>query len=128
MKKLIAYKKAVKELETMGENRDAIRKEIDEIKSIEISSSLTVNYSSSDKQFVFAMGLLNSQIASCAELGLESTEYTEKKEKVLKICKLAKELREIDAHISNLLHYKSDVYQLLSKTELFALKVYPVKE
>jgi hypothetical protein len=128
MKKLIAYKKAVKELETIRENRDAIRKEIDEIKSVEISSSLTVNYSSSDKQFVFAMGLLNSQIASCAELGLESKEYTEKKEKVLKICKLAKELREIDTHAYELERYKSDVYQLLSKTELFALKVYPVKK
>jgi hypothetical protein len=128
MKKLIAYKKAVKELETMGENRDAIQKEIDKIKSVEIGSNITVNYSSSDKQFVYAIGLLNSQIASCAELGLESTEYTEKKEKVLKICKLAKELREIDAHITKLLHYKSDVFLLLSKAELFALRVYPVKE
>jgi hypothetical protein len=128
MKKLTAYRKSVKELETAFENREALRKEIDEIKRIEVSSSLTIDYTSSDKQFVFAIGLLNSQIASCTELGLESTEYAEKKEKVLKICKLGKELKVIDAHITELVHYKSDVYQLLSNTELFALKVYPVKK
>lgn len=128
MKKLTAYRKAEAELVLLREQRTAVNEEINKIKVIEISSSLSINITSSDKQYIFAIGLLNSQIASATELGLDTTEYVEKKETVVKFRKLTQEKTEIDNYHSELYNYKSITYDLLSNTELFALKVYPVRK
>ena len=128
MKKLTAYRKAEAELVLLREQRTAVNEEINKIKVIEISSSLSINITSSDKQYIFAIGLLNSQIASATELGLDTTEYVEKKETVVKFRKLTQEKTEIDNYHSELYNYKCITYDLLSNTELFALKVYPVRK
>ncbi len=128
MKKLTAYRKAEAELALVREQRTALNEEINKIRLIEISSSLTISTNSTDKQYIFAIGLLNSQIASATELGLDTTEYVEKKEKVVRLMKLTKEKTEVDNYHSELYNYKCCTYDLLSNTELFALKVYPVRK
>jgi len=128
MKKLTAYRKAEAELVLVREQRTALNEEINKIRLIEISSSLTISTNSTDKQYIFAIGLLNSQIASATELGLDTTEYVEKKEKVVRLMKLTKEKTEVDNYHNQLYNYKCCTYDLLSNTELFALKVYPVRK
>lgn len=128
MKKLTAYKRAVSELAWLDEQRTVLNEEINKIKLIEISSSLSINTHSSDKQYIFAIGLLNSQIASAIELDMDTTEYVEKKQTVVKFRKLTQEKAEMDKHYSELYSYKCSTYELLSNTELFALKVYPVRK
>jgi hypothetical protein len=128
MKKLTAYRKAEAELVLLREQSNALNEEINKIRFIEISSSLSITNGSSDKQYIFAIGLLNSQIASATELGLDTTEYVEKKETVVKFKKLTQEKTEMDKYYSELYKYKCATYELLSNTELFALKVYPVRK
>jgi len=128
MKKLTAYRKAEAELALVREQRTALNEEINKIRLIEISSSLTISTNSTDKQYIFAIGLLNSQIASATELGLDTTEYVEKKENVVRLMKLTKERTEVDNYHGELYNYKCCTYELLSNTELFALKVYPVRK
>lgn len=125
MKKLLAYKKAESELAVLLEKRVALTEELGKTRVIQISSTLSITENSSDSQYVFAIGVLNSQINSAWELGIEGKDYLEKKASVLQFRKLAEEKKELDKHYNDLYRYKCEVYELLTKTELFALKVYP---
>jgi hypothetical protein len=128
MKKLTAYRKAEAELAILFEERKALNEEINKIRFIEISTSLSITVNSTDKQYLYAVGLLNNQIATANELGIDATEYLEKKETVVNYRKLTQKKAELDTYYNELHKYKCDTYDLLSNTELFALKVYPVRK
>lgn len=128
MKKLMAYKKAEAELAILFEERKALNEEINKVRFIEISTTLSITVNSTDKQYLYAVGLLNSQIATANELGMDATEYLEKKEAVVNYRKLTQKKAELDTYYNELRSYKCDTYELLSKAELFALKVYPKRK
>jgi hypothetical protein len=126
MKKLEAYKQAVSDLNTAKEILSNLDNNLCNIK-ISVNSSITINSDSSDKQYIYAISILNNQIKACEELDLDSTEYMEAKQQVLETRKLSDERKAWYIYYHQLIDYKSSIYNLLDDKELFSLLETPVK-
>jgi hypothetical protein len=127
MKTLDGYKNATVELNAVEEIIKVIENELLNIGKIEISASVTVSTSGSESQFIYGIGILNSQILACKELGLSTESREETKNKVILLCTLVKEHREWLRFAYELGAFKSEVHNLLTDKERFSLLKYPVK-
>jgi hypothetical protein len=127
MTKSKAYKQVITDVDFAKEQVELFADRIQEIGHIHVGNTLTLTSDSSDKQYVFAIGVLNSQIASCKELGIEDTNYVETKELVINLRVVTKELKDWNTYLRELEKYKTEVYKLLSDDEKFELLDYPKK-
>lgn len=126
-KKLNAYVQAKADYEFAMETVRSIEEKFKEIGSIVIGSTITVDRKSSDKQFIYAMGLLTSQVNACQELGIPSGEYLELRESVSTLYQLIKEYKPWEDYAREIYRYKREVYAMLNDDELFTLLEYPAK-
>lgn len=126
--KLTAYKQAKQDRLEASQIVTDIREKIKEIGSIEVGSTITINADSSDKQFVYAVGVLMSQSAGAEALGFTESDYAEKLAKVTALWNLNKELNPWRDYAYDLKVYEMQVHGLLSNDELFQLLEYPVKK
>jgi len=127
-KKLTAYKQAKQDRLEASQIVTDIRKKMTDIGSIEVGSTITINSDSSDKQFVYAVGVLMNQAAGAQVLGFTESDYAEKLVKVIELWNLKKELKPWDNYAYTLRGYEQEVYSLLNDDELFQLLEYPVKK
>ena len=127
MKKLKAYKQAVADYTTAKEIVNTISEQILEIGNINVSSTLNINHRSTDRQYIFAIGLLTNQMIACNELGLPDTEYRELKAKVQLLHHLKNELEPWQNYTDELSYYRRKVYDLLSDSERFELLDKPTR-
>lgn len=127
MKKLDAYKQAKADYEFAQETVNKLSEVLDFYKTVTVNSNITINSSSSDKQFVYAISILNNQISACKELDIDSTEYEESRATVLQIRTTSKELKAWQEYAGDLAFYVRCVRDLLDKDELFELLEVPVK-
>ena len=127
MKKLDAYKQAKADYEFAQETVNKLSEVLDFYKTVTVNSNITINSSSSDKQFVYAISILNNQISACKELEIDSTEYEESRLTVLQIRTTSKELKAWQEYAGDLAFYVRCVRDLLDKDELFELLEVPVK-
>ena len=127
MKKLEAYKQAKADFEFAQETVETMRKVLDSYEPICINSNINISATSSDKQYVYAISILNNQIKACEELSIDCKEYEEAKATVLKIRLVSKDLNAWDRYLSELYRYQKDIYNLLDKDDLFQLLEAPVK-
>lgn len=128
MTKLKAYQTAVSELETITVTIKSLESQLDEIDSLTISSSVTIKQGSSDAQYIFGIGILNSQILACKELGLDSTDKEDMKKSCMTLRTLSKELTDWLVFEDEIIDYKSKVFKLLTEKEKFFLLEYPKKK
>jgi hypothetical protein len=126
-KKLTAYKKVLAEMAEVKSILDGISDGLGEFSDIEISSNVTIQANSSDKQYVYAIGILNSQIQASKELGLDYTKLVENKVKLLLVRGLWKDREEWNQFYFELVQYSMDLKKLLSDDEKFELLEYPKK-
>lgn len=127
MKRLQAYKQACADFEFAKETVNQLDTIISDIGSIAVSSSITINRASSDKQLIYAVGILNAQLQACKELGVDSKEVESTKLKLIEINKLYKDRAEWANYYTELCNYKNSIYKLLSNDELFELLEAPAK-
>ena len=128
MKTLDGYKKALVDLEEATTIYNTISSHILEMDAeIKVSSSVAITGISSDNQYVYALGILNSQITACKELGIDSTDREEMKLKIFIFRNLINELRQWSEFKDDLLSYANSVSKLLTDKEKFSLLKYPVK-
>ena len=128
MKALDGYKKALVELEDATTIYNTISSHILEMDAeIKVSSSVAITGISNDNQYVYALGILNSQITACKELGIDSTDREEMKLKIFIFRNLVNELRQWSEFKDDLLRYANSVSKLLTDNERFSLLKYPVK-
>ena len=127
-KKLTAYKQAKQDRLEASEIVTDIREKIKEIGSIEVGSTITINADSSDKQFVYAVGVLMNQTAGATALGFTESDYAEKLVQVTALWNLKKDLKPWDDYAYALRRYEQEVYALLNDDELFQLLERPVKK
>jgi hypothetical protein len=128
MKTLDGYKKALVDLEEATTIYNTISSHILEMDSeIKVSSSVAITGISTDNQYVYALGILNSQITACKELGIDSTDREEIKLKIFIFRNLINELRQWSEFKDDLLRYANSVSKLLTDKEKFSLLKYPVK-
>lgn len=127
MKKLDAYKQAKADYEFAKEMCAKLMESLGAIPEIVINTNISINRTSSDKQYVFAIGVLNSQINACKELGMDSKDYEEAKANVLKLRLVHADYTDWQDYLHLLGKYKHDLHNLLDKDELFELLEVPVK-
>jgi len=127
MKKLNAYKQAEKDCSVTKLEVDRLGKAITEIGRLDISSGLSISINSTDKQYIFAVGLLTSQIKSCKTLKLDSKDYKEQLDKVIELKGLTKDLAEWEDYHYELCNYRDKIFKLLSDDERFLLIKKPKK-
>ena len=128
MKALDGYKKALVDLEEATTIYNTISSHILEMDAeIKVSSSVAITGISNDNQYVYALGILNSQITACKELGIDSTDREEMKLKIFIFRNLINELKQWSEFKDDLLRYANSVSKLLTDKERFSLLKYPVK-
>ena len=128
MKALDGYKKALVDLEEATTIYNTISSHILEMDAeIKVSSSVAITGISNDNQYVYALGILNSQFTACKELGIDSTDREEMKLKIFIFRNLINELKQWSEFKDDLLRYANSVSKLLTDKERFSLLKYPVK-
>ena len=127
-KKLTAYKQAKQDRLEATEIVTDIREKIKELGNVEVGSTITVTSSSSDKQFIYAVGVLMSQTAGAEALGFTESDYAEKLAQVTALWNLKKDLKPWEDYGYALRRYEQEVYALLTDDELFQLLERPVKK
>jgi hypothetical protein len=127
MKKLEAYKQAKADFEFAQEMCSQLMESINSIPEIYVNNNISIDKGSSDKQYVFAIGVLNSQINASKELGMDSKDYEESKANVLKLKLVCADYIAWETYRQELSNYKRELHNLLDKDDLFQLLEAPVK-
>jgi hypothetical protein len=128
MGKLEAYKQAKADYFFARNLANELKAELQAIGSIEISSSCTITMDySSDKQLMFAVGILNSQLQACAELNMDHAEIESSKTKVLEFRRLKQSYQDWNKYTLELERYWDSIGDLLTNDEKFLLLEKPVK-
>ena len=127
-KKLVAFKQSETDFNYASDVIDGIRKEISNIGSIDISTNLTLDKRSSERQFLYALGILGNQIAGCPLLNLPDAEYIEKRDSITTLWKLKYEEKAWVDYAAELRVYYSRLEDLLDNDEKFQMMEYPVKK
>lgn len=126
--KLVAYKKAQAEHKEAYAVVDEIIEEMDLIGSISISSGLSIDKTSSEKQFLYALGILSNQIASCPLLNLPDDSYIQSRDSITALWKLIQEYKSWAVYAGELREYEYALEKLLDNEDRFQLLEYPVKK
>lgn len=126
--KLVTYKKAQADYNDAIAVVDEIHWKMELIGSISISSGLSIDRYSSEKQFLYALGILNNQIAGCPLLNLPDAEYIEKRDSITTLWELIQEWKSWTVYAGELREYQSALEGLLDSDDRFQLLEYPVKK
>jgi hypothetical protein len=127
-KKLVAYNKAKADYSEVRAVVEGIREVIESIGSIEVSSSITITKDSSERQFIYAVGILSNQVIGCMKLGISRDEYDKQLNNIIQLSRFLKDLKEWQVYMRDLELYEHRIYSLLDNDELFQLIEYPVKK
>ena len=127
-KKLVALKQSEADFNYASDVIDTMRKEISDIGTIDISTNLSLDKRSSERQFLYALGILSNQIAGCPLLNLPDAEYIEKRDNVTALWKLKHEEKAWVDYAGELRMYYSKLQDLLDNDDKFQLLEYPVKK
>ena len=130
MKKLEAYKQVCADVETAKEICNELDNSINKIGTVRASFNVLVERNSSDKQFIYGLGLLMSQESAGIELGFSESElqsFKDKKANLIELRKLVQELRAWDTYWTELRDYKYQLEKILTDEEKFSLLEYPAK-
>ena len=98
-----------------------------EIGNISVSSNLNIDRGSSEKQFLFALGILSQQIVGCPLLNLPDAEYIEKRDKITALWKFMQEEKGWVQYANELRRYTYELEDLLDNDDKFQLLEYPAK-
>lgn len=126
--KLVAYKKAQADYSEAIAVVDEISEEMDLIGTVEVSSNLSIHKHSSEKQFLYALGILGNQIAGCPLLNLPDDSYIQSRDNIIALWKLVQEWRGWAVYAEELREYKRALEKLLDNEDRFQLLEYPVKK
>ena len=128
MTKLEAYMQSNNDLEFALEATELLNDESSEIGTIVVSNSININHRSSLKQFLFAIGVVKSNINACRELGEDSTDLKENLKSIKRLFQLGKEISQWTEYCEELNIYHDKVKRLLTDDDKFALLEYPSKK
>lgn len=127
MTKLEAFKQAEKDINEAMEIVRALE-EKEELIEIRVSTNLEINCNSSEKQYLFAIGVLKSNIEACKDLGIDPSKKEEDLEKVKELFKITRERNQWEEYTYELRTYRDKVKALLSDDDKFTLLEYPSKK
>ena len=123
--KLIALIKAQTERDEATVILNNLYKKIKDIDYVVVGSTITISRTSSEKQFLYALGILNSTISSCKQLNVSDEEYVETRNRIIDLWNLAHEYKEWCIYSGELGNYVDKIKRLLTDEEKFQLLNYP---
>lgn len=126
--KLEAFKQAEKDINEAMEIVRALEEKEELIDRISVSTNLEINFNSSEKQYMFAIGVLKSNIEACKDLGIDPSKKEEDLKKVKELFKITRERNQWEEYTYELRTYRDKVKALLSDDDKFALLEYPSKK
>lgn len=126
--KLDAYKQSITDYEFTISQHKLCKEEITTIGTIIINNNYTVDGCSSERQFLFAIGVTKSNIDACIDLGVNPNDFQEKLETIKKLFQLQKEKSQWWLFKDELSTYKYNLEKLLTDEDKFALLEYPTKK
>jgi len=126
--KLDAYKQSITDYEFAISQHKLLKEEITTIGNIIINNTFSIDAHSSERQFLFAIGVIKSNIDACNDLGIDPTDFQERLEKIKRLFQLVKEASQWCLFKEELSQYKYNLEKLLTIDEKFALLDYPTKK
>ena len=138
--KLDAYKQSITDYEFAISQHKLLKEEIttigniiinpigfDELHSLAIDI-FSIDAYSSERQFLFAIGVTKSNIDACNDLGVDPTDFQERLETIKRLFQLGKEASQWWLFKEELSQYKYNLEKLLTNDDKFALMEYPTKK
>jgi len=126
--KLDAYKQSITDYEFAISEHKLLKEEINTIGNIIINNTFSIDAYSSERQFLFAIGVTKSNIDACSDLGVDPTDFQERLETIKRLFQLGKEVSQWWLFKEELSQYKYNLEKLLSNDDKFALMEYPTKK
>ena len=126
--KLDAYKQSITDYEFAISQHKLLKEEITTIGNIIINNTFSIDAYSSERQFLFAIGVTKSNIDACNDLGVDPTDFQERLETIKRLFQLGKEASQWWLFKEELSQYKYNLEKLLSNDDKFALMEYPTKK
>ena len=123
--KLDAFIKAQAEREDASAVLENLYSKIKEVDYVAVGSTITITRTSSEKQFLYALGILNNTIASCKQLNVSDKEYVESRDRIINLWSLSKEYNEWCIYNAELGNYVDSIKRLLTNVDKFHLLNYP---
>lgn len=125
--KLDTYKQALADKQFAADTTKELSKRANSYGVIDITNNLYVSAGSSQAQYIFAIGVINSQIASSTELGLDPTNLIDKKNSVKELFAIDKEYKAWAGFYDEICSYVYKLEKLLTDDERYQLMEYPAK-
>jgi len=125
--KLDMYTQALADKQFAHDTVKELSNKANSIERITITSSLSISRGSTELQYVFALGVINSQVASSTELGLDPTDLINKKNSVKELFEIDKEYKAWALFYDEICTYAHKLEKLLTDEDRFQLLEYPVK-
>jgi len=125
--KLKAYKQSQADYKDASAVIDGMREEMSEIGHVGVNPNLVIDRTSSERQFLFALGILSQQIGACPLLNLPDAEYVERRDKITTLWKLVQEEKAWVQYAGELRRYTYELEDLLDNDDKFQLLEYPKK-
>lgn len=126
--KLDAYKQSITDYEFAISQHKLLKEEITTIGNIIINNTFSIDAYSSERQFLFAIGVTKSNIDACNDLGVDPTDFQERLETIKRLFQLGKEVSQWWLFQEELSQYKYNLEKLLTNDDKFALMEYPTKK
>ena len=104
---------------------DNLYVKIQDVDYVVVDSTITITRTSSEKQFLYALGILNNTIASCKQLNVSDKEYVESRDRIVNLWNLSKEYNEWCVYSAELGNYVDSIKRLLTNEDKFHLLNYP---
>jgi hypothetical protein len=120
MKKIVKeYTKCLEQIAEFNKEIETYRKEISDIGSIDVSANTILHANSTDKSFIYGLGIVRSQIDSCALLGIPSEEYVQKFNNIILLHRAKTELNEMLLQKCKLQIKETDLWDIMSSDDKF---------
>jgi hypothetical protein len=120
MKKIVKeYTKCLEQIAEFNKQIETYRKEISDIGSIDVSANTILHANSTDKSFIYGLGIVRSQIDSCALLGIPSEEYNQKFNNIILLHRAKTELNEMLLQKCKLQIKETDLWDIMSSDDKF---------
>ena len=120
MKKIVKeYTKCLEQIAEFTKEIETHRKEIADISSIEVSANTILHANSTDKSFIYGLGIVRSQIDSCALLGIPTEEYYQKFNNIILLHRAKTELNEMLLQKCKLQMKETELWDLMSSDDKF---------
>lgn len=120
MKKIVReYKKCLEKIAEFSIQIETHQKQISDIGTIDVSANTILHANSTDKSFIYGLGIVRSQIDSCFLLGIPSEEYHQKFNNIIELHRAKTQLNELLLQKCKVQIKETELWDIMSSDDKF---------